>query len=66
MRKNDLSGLSISKYLLIMDHQFDAMLYTTLSNDNSYADHIKCSHGPHLARGPQVTHTCFVKKYFPF
>jgi len=29
-----------------------------LSNDNSYADHIKCSHGPHLARGPLVTHSC--------
>jgi len=41
MRKNDFSGLSIYKYLPIMDHQFDAMLYTTLSNDNSYADHIK-------------------------
>jgi len=52
MRKNDLSGRSIYKYLLIMDHQFDAMLCTTLSNDNSYADHIKCSHGPHLACGP--------------
>jgi len=30
MRKNDFSGLSRYKYLLIMDHQFDAMLYTTL------------------------------------
>ena len=58
MRKNDFSGLSIYKYLLIMDPQFDAMLHTTLSNDNSYADHIKCSHGPHLACGPLVTHTC--------
>jgi len=25
-----------------------------MDNENSHAGHIKCSHGPRLARGPQV------------
>jgi len=45
---------SLSKYLLIMELRFDAMLYSNLGNQNSDAGHIKCSREPHLARGPQV------------
>jgi len=29
-----------------------------LGNKNSDAGHIKRSHGPHLARGPQVPYPC--------
>jgi len=36
--------------------RFDLMLYSKLGNENSYAGHIKCSRGPHLARRPQVPH----------
>jgi len=39
-----------SKYLLIIELHFEAMLYSNLGNENSDADHIKCS------RGPQVSH----------
>jgi len=46
----------LSKYLLIMELRFDAMLYSNTGNENSDAGQIKCSHGPHLARGPQVPH----------
>jgi len=34
-----------------MELRFDAMLYSNLGNENSYAGHIKCSLGPHLAAG---------------
>jgi len=33
-----------------MELRFDAILYSTSGNENSDADHIKCS------RGPQVPH----------
>jgi len=57
MRNSDFSRLLIySKYLLIMEHRFDAILYSNLGNENSDAGHIKCSRGVHLARGPQVPH----------
>jgi len=46
----------LSKYLLIMILRFEAMLYSNLGKKNSDAGHIKCSSGPHLARGPQVPH----------
>jgi len=39
-----------------MELRFDAMLCFNLGNENSDAAHIKCSCGPHLARGPQVPH----------
>jgi len=39
-----------SKYLLIMELRSEAMLYSNLGNENSDADHIKCS------RGSQVSH----------
>jgi len=42
----------LSKYLLIMELRFDAMLCSNLGNENSDAGHIKCS------RGPQVPHPC--------
>jgi len=41
-----------------MELRFDAMLYSTLANENSEAGHIKCSRGPHLACRPLVTHLC--------
>jgi len=41
-----------------MELRFEAMLYSNLDNENSDADHIKCSRGPHLARGPRVPYTC--------
>ena len=57
MKKSDFSWLRLlSKYLLIMELRFDAIFYSNLGNENSDADHIKCSWGPHLARGPQVPH----------
>jgi len=37
-----------------MELRFDAMLYSKLGNENSDADHVKCSRVPHLAREPQV------------
>jgi len=49
---------SLSRYLLIMELRFNAMLYFDLGNDNSDAGHIKCSRGPHLARRPQVPEPC--------
>jgi len=39
-----------------MELRFEAMLYPNLGNENSDAGHIKCSRGPHLARGSQVPH----------
>jgi len=41
----------LAKYLLIMLLRFDMMMYSNLGNENSGAGYIKCSHGPHLARG---------------
>jgi len=41
-----------------MELRFDSILRSKLGNENSDAGHIKCSRGPHLARGPQVPHTC--------
>jgi len=40
----------LSKYLLMMELHFDAILYCNSSNENSDADHIQCS------RWPQVPH----------
>ena len=34
-------------------------LYSNLGSKNSSAGRIKCSRGPHLARGPQVPHPCY-------
>jgi len=42
----------LSKYLLIVEIRFDALLYSKLGNENSDAGHIKCSRELHLARGP--------------
>jgi len=36
-----------------MELRFDAIMHSKLGNENSDADHIKCS------RGPQVPHPCF-------
>jgi len=44
----------LSKYLLIMELRFDAILYSKLGNKNSDAGHIKCSHRP------QVPHPCYI------
>ena len=46
----------LSEYLLIMELPFEAMLCSSLGNENSDADHIKHSGGLHLTRGPQVHH----------
>jgi len=43
-----------------MDLRFDMMLYSNLGNENSVEGHIKYSRGPHLARGSQVPHPCFI------
>jgi len=40
----------LSKYLLIMELYFDAILYSNFGNENYVVGHIKCS------RGPQVPH----------
>jgi len=48
----------LSKYLLVMELRFDAVLCSKLADQNSDAGHIECSHRPHLARGPQVPHPC--------
>ena len=47
---------SLSKYLLIVELHFEAMLYSNVGKENSDAGHIKCSRGPHLGRRPQVPH----------
>jgi len=39
-----------------MEIRFDVILYSKLGNENTDAGHIKCSCGPHLARGLQVPH----------
>jgi len=36
----------------------DVLWYSNLGNENFYVGQIKCSRGPHLARGPQVPHPC--------
>jgi len=42
-----------------MELRLHVMLCSNLGNENSDAGHIKCSHGPHLARGrgQQVPHS---------
>jgi len=57
-RARDFSWLS--KYLLIMDFRFGAMLCCNLRNTNNFSDasHFECSREPHLAHGPQVPHAC--------
>jgi len=47
-----------SKYLLIMELRFGAMLCSNLGNENYGARHIKCLRGPQLARGLQTSHPC--------
>ena len=47
MRKSDFSEL-LSKYLLVMELWFKAMMYSNLGNENSDAGHIKCSRGPQV------------------
>jgi len=39
---------SLSKYLLIMELSFDAILYSKFGNKNYGADHTKCSHRPQI------------------
>jgi len=48
---------ALSKYLLVMELRFDAMLYSNVGNENSDAGHIKWSRGQHLTCGPQVPHS---------
>jgi len=55
MVKNDSLDL-LSKYLLIMELRFEAMLFSNFGNEDTDAGHTKCSRRAHLARGPQVTH----------
>jgi len=47
---------TLCTYLVIMELRFDVILYSEWGDENSDAGHIKCSRGPHLARGPQVPH----------
>jgi len=52
----------LSKHTLVTEFHFDATLYSIFCNENSDADHVECSRGPHLVRRPQVhrpwfTHT---------
>jgi len=54
----------LSKYLLVMELRFDAMLYCNMRNENCDAGHIKCSHRPHMAREPQVLHPCSRESHF--
>jgi len=42
----------LSQYLLVMEHLFDAILYSKLGNENFDTGHFKCLHGP------QVAHSC--------
>jgi len=44
----------LSTCLLVMEFRFDAMLCCNMGNENFGAGHIKCSHGSHLVRRPQV------------
>jgi len=39
--------------LVIMELRFGVILYSKQGNENSDADHVKCS------RGPQVTYPCY-------
>jgi len=57
----EASGL-LSKYLPIVELHFDVILCYKLGNKNSDVDHIKCSRGPHLARGMQIPHPYFKEK----
>jgi len=50
------------KYLFIIELRFDAILHYKSGKENSDAGHIKCSRGPHLARGPQVPYP-YSKRY---
>jgi len=47
MRKTSFD--SLFKYLLITELRFEAVLYSNLGNENSDADHIKCSHRPQVS-----------------
>jgi len=47
----------LSKYLLVIELRFDAILYSNMGNENSVAGHIKYS------RGPQVPHPCSITSY---
>jgi len=38
----------LSKYVLVMELRFDAMLYSDMGNENSDAGHVKCSRGPQV------------------
>jgi len=38
-----------------MELHFDPRFYSNLGNENSDTGHIKCSRGPHLARGPRFS-----------
>jgi len=51
----------LSKYLLITELRFDAILYSKLGNENSDAGRIKYSRGRHLSCGPQVPHPWFIQ-----
>jgi len=42
-----------------MELPFGTLLLDNLGNAKSDADHIKCSHGPHLARGSLVPHAWY-------
>ena len=52
--RNSFFMIHYLKYLPIMGLRLDAILYSKLGTENSDADHVKCSRGPHLARWPQV------------
>jgi len=41
-----------------MEFRFDAILCSNLGNEKSYAGHIQCSRGPHLARMQYAPHPC--------
>jgi len=57
----------LSKYLLIMELRFEAMLYSNWCIENFDAGHTKCSRRPHLARGVpplNLKHIVFLKHAF--
>jgi len=49
----------LSKYQLVTELYFDAILYSKFNTENSDVGHIKCSCGPHLACRLQVPQSCF-------
>jgi len=59
----------LSKYLLVMELRFDAMLYSNMGNENSDymgnensdAGHIKCSRGPQVPT-PALKHNELTRK----